>query len=138
MENRDPAAMELELLRDDGGLFKGRVIELKHDPSIMGRMENPSGYGKITGTCGETMEVYLQIRGERIEQAMFFTDGCESSRRCGSAMAELCTGLSLDEAALIGGDTILMALKDLPRGEVHCAFLAAEALHAAIHYWMVR
>lgn len=130
---------EPELFDDRGELSFGRDTKcrsFRYNPGLMGRMESPSGYGKVTGTCGKTLEVYLRIQKDRIEDAMFFTDECLSTKRCGSAVVELSRGRTLDEAALIGGDIILTLLRGLPKGEVHCAFLAAEALHAAIDDWL--
>ena len=127
--------LEPELIEDHGELSFGRdpkLHPLRYNPGLLGRMENPSGYGKVTGTCGKTLEIYLHIHKKLIEDALFFTKGGLSTRRCGSAVAELSRGRALHEAALIGGDTILRLLNGLPRGKVHCAFLAAEALHAAI------
>jgi nitrogen fixation NifU-like protein len=105
---------------------------------FMGRMAKPSGTGKITGKCGETMEIYLRIEGECIREATFYTDGCGASKACASTAVELATGKDIDEAALIGGDTLVEALKDLPKCHRHCAHLAAETLHAAIHDWIVK
>jgi nitrogen fixation NifU-like protein len=132
---------EPELTEDHRELYFGRGIKLRplrYNTRLLGRMENPSGYGKVTGTCGKSLEIYLNIQEKRIEDAMFFTDDSPTTRRCGSAVAELCTGRALEEAALIGGDTILTLLRGLPKGKVHCAFLAAEALHAALDDWMRR
>jgi nitrogen fixation NifU-like protein len=56
---------------------------------------------------------------------------------CGSVVVELAAGKDLDEAAQIGGDSVLMALGGLPEEEKHCAFLAAETLIDAIHRWMI-
>lgn len=47
-------------------------------------------------------------------------------------------GKTIDEAVEIGGDTILMVMEEVPAEDSHCAFLAAEALHAAIHDWMLK
>lgn len=105
-------------------------------PRFMGRMTDASSVGRITGPCGDTMEIYLQLEGDRIEKASFFTDGCGSSVACGSVAAELATGKECDEAGLIGGDTILEVLRGLPEEENHCAYLAAEALQIALHEWM--
>ena len=102
----------------------------------MGRMTDASYVGRITGTCGDTMQIYLQLKGDRIQKASFFTDGCGSSVACGSVAAELATGKEFDEAGLIGGDTILDILKGLPEEEHHCAYLAAETLHVALHEWI--
>jgi nitrogen fixation NifU-like protein len=132
---------EPELIEDHRELFLGRGAKLRplrYNAGLFGRMENPSGYGKVTGTCGKSLEIYLDIQEQRIEDAMFFTDDSPATKRCGSAAAELCTGRALEEAALIGGDTILTLLRGLPKGKVHCAFLAAEALHAALDDWRRR
>ncbi len=115
-----------------------KCTSLRRNAKRPEKMENPSGYGKVTGTCGKTLEIYLKIQKQVIEGATFFTDDRKLARECGSAVAELCTGLTLEEAASIGGDTILDHLGGLPKGKIHCAFLAAEALHAALRDWRRR
>ena len=114
------------------------VFSRWQNPRFMGKMTNASSVGRMTGKCGDSMEIYLLIRNDHIEEANFFTDGCGSSVACGSMAAELTRGKDLDEAAQIGGDTILEALGGLPKEEAHCAYLAAETLHVALHEWMSR
>lgn len=104
----------------------------------MVRMPDASAVGRIRGRCGDSMEIYLKIKDDRIRRASFYSDGCGSSIACGAVAAQLAAGKSIDEAALIGGDTILEVVNGLPEKECHCAYLAAETLHAAIHDWMVR
>ena len=58
-------------------------------PPCMRRMNDPTAAAWIRGQCGDTMEVYLTIRDGMIEDATFFTDGCEATMICGSAVAEL-------------------------------------------------
>ena len=101
-------------------------------------MTDASTVGRITGTCGDTMEIYLRLEGDRIHKASFFTDGCGSSVACGSVAAELATGKVFDEAGLIGGGTILEILNGLPEEEHHGAYLAAEALQVAIDEWILQ
>lgn len=107
------------------------------NPRHFGPMEDATAIGRIKGKCGDSMEIHLKIQDEIIQKASFVTDGCASSVACGSVAVELAGGKSLDEAVLIGGDTILAQLEGLPREETHCAYLAAEALHAAIHNYIV-
>ena len=128
--------VEPELFEDPGDLFRRQDIELQLDSRFMGTLENPSGFGTVTGTCGKTLEFYLHIRGERITNARFVTDGDQAAQQCGSTVAQLSTGRSLDEAILIGGDTVLKLLRGLPKSKVHCAFLATAAFHAAIQDWV--
>ncbi|MHC1724479.1 MAG: iron-sulfur cluster assembly scaffold protein [Syntrophobacteraceae bacterium] len=105
---------------------------------LLRRMENPSAAGKITGHCGETMEIYLRIAGEHITDSSFFTDGCRFSIICGAVAATLARDKTIDDAAEVGGDTILGMFQEIPEEESHCAHLAAETLHAAIHDWMLK
>ena len=108
-----------------------------HLPGNMKRMKNASCCATITGSCRETMEIYLQVEEERIRDATFYTDGCGFSKICGFVAAHLAKGKTLDEAVQIGGDTILNVFQTcVPESESHCAYLAAEALQAAIHEWM--
>lgn len=116
----------------------GGACQSEQKLRLMGRMENPTASAIITGHCGETMEMYLRIEGETIEDVRFYSDGCASSVACGSAAAEMAKGKNIDDASLIEGDTILMVLKELKPEDTHCAFLAAEALQTAIHHWMLQ
>lgn len=105
---------------------------------IVRRMEDASCRGEITGSCGETMEIFLKVEGERIIDASFFSDGCRFSVLCGWVATELARGKSMDEAIEIEADTVLSVFKEVPEQESHCARLAVETLHAAIHDWMVK
>jgi NifU-like protein involved in Fe-S cluster formation len=101
-------------------------------------MEDASCRGRVTGSCGETMEIQLRIQGETVQEATFVTDGCQFSIICGFLATQLSKGKTVDEVVQIGGDTILMSLKEVPESESHCAYLAAEALHAALHDWVLK
>jgi nitrogen fixation protein NifU and related proteins len=102
------------------------------NPLYMGAIEDADGYGRVTGTCGDTMEIFLKIEEERVKEATFRTDGCSSSTVCGSFAAELSLGKNPDEVVEISGETILEILGGLPEEDRHCAFLAAETLQVAL------
>ena len=105
-------------------------------PLYMGAMEDPDGYGRVTGTCGDTMEIFLIFERDKVKKATFQTDGCGSSTICGSFAAELSHGRSPDKIAEITGEMILDVLGGLPKEDRHCAFLAAETLHEALDDYM--
>jgi len=132
------AGLENQVIEQVGRPSGPSLLFHRQQWKFMKRMPNPSCTGKLTGKCGETMEIYLRIEGESIREASFYTDGCEASKACGSVAVELAIGKDIDEAALTGGDTVLEALKDLPECHRHCAYLAAETLHEAIHQWLLK
>jgi nitrogen fixation NifU-like protein len=96
-------------------------------------MPDADGYGMLTGTCGDTMQIFLKFENERVRQASFLTDGCGSSTICGSLAAELARFKTADELTDVTGETILQPLGRLPEEEKHCAFLAARTLQEALH-----
>jgi nitrogen fixation NifU-like protein len=105
-------------------------------PLHVGMLPNPEGYGRVKGTCGDTMEIFLRFEEDRVKKATFQTDGCGSSIVCGSFAAEIAHGRSPDEVAEITGETILDILGGLPKEKRHCAFLAAETLQEALNDYM--
>ena len=113
-----------------------RGFERWRNPQYRGVINNPDGYARITGSCDDTMQIFLKFENENVTEASFQTDGCGSSTVCGSFAAELALGKNPDELAEITGDTILELLGRLPEEERHCAYLAAEALQAALNSYM--
>jgi nitrogen fixation NifU-like protein len=105
-------------------------------PLYVGVMRDPDGYGRVTGTCGDTMEIFLRFEKDRVKEATFQTDGCGSSTVCGSFAAELAHGKSPEELTEITGEMILDVLGGLPNKDCHCAFLAAETLQEALDDYM--
>jgi nitrogen fixation NifU-like protein len=108
------------------------------NPLYMGSIDNPDGYGRVTGSCGDTMQIFLKFENDRIKEASFQTDGCGSSAVCGSFAAEMAIGKNPDEIVEITGEAILEKLGGLPKEDEHCAFLSAESLQEALHEYMIK
>lgn len=102
------------------------------------RMLDADASGRVTGGCGDTIEIYLKIQDERVLDASFFTDGCGASQICASWAVELALGRTLDQAVAVEAEDILARLEVFPEDERHCASLAAETLKQAVHAWMTR
>jgi NifU-like protein involved in Fe-S cluster formation len=82
--------------------------------------------------CGDRLRLSLRLRSGRIEAARFLAYGCPPTLACGSALAEMLEGLTLEEAARVTRDSIARAAGGLPQRKTHAAALAAETLHAAL------
>jgi len=115
--------------------YSAKVIAESSNPSNMDRMPDPDAYGIIHGCCGDTMEIYLRLNGDRIEEATFMTDGRESAIACASVLTKTVQGLSLGEAAKIKPEDLVSALDGLPAAKVHCARLTVNTLRQAIDSW---
>jgi len=108
------------------------------NPLYMGTIENPDGYARVNGICGDTMEIFLRFENDRVKEASYRTDGCGSSNVCGSFAAEMALGKSPDEILEITGDAIIEKLGGLPSAERHCALLSAKTLQEALNDYMIK
>ncbi|MFO7816876.1 MAG: iron-sulfur cluster assembly scaffold protein [Desulfovibrionales bacterium] len=108
------------------------------NPKFNGSMASPDGCARITGECGDTIEIFLKLENNTVTTASYLTDGCASSAICGSFAAELAIGKNPDELIEITGETVLDAIGRLPKEDHHCARLAAVALQEALSDYMSR
>jgi nitrogen fixation NifU-like protein len=95
-------------------------------------MPNADGFARVTGSCGDTMEIWLKANNDRVSKVTFLTDGCGPSIASGSMVTEMARGRSVREAFKISEKDVLEALGGLPEESEHCARLAADTLKAAI------
>jgi nitrogen fixation NifU-like protein len=107
------------------------------NPLYCGPLENPDSHARLTGSCGDSMEIFLKFQNGRVSDAAYLTDGCGSSTVCGSFAAEMALGKTPDELLDITGDAILEKIGRFPEEEHHCAFLAAETLQEAVNQYMI-
>ena len=95
-------------------------------------IKQPDGYGKRTGDCGDTVEMYLAIRNGRIQSVSFETNGCLSTHACANTVAELTEGKKVEAAWEITPENVIDYLETLPPENHHCAELAAGAFYLAL------
>jgi nitrogen fixation NifU-like protein len=107
------------------------------NPLYMGHMKDPDGHARVTGGCGETIEMFLKFDNDRVTEASFQTDGCSSSKASGSFAAEMSLGKTPDELLEIRGEDILERMGGIPDADQHCAFLAAASLYEALDDYMI-
>jgi nitrogen fixation protein NifU and related proteins len=95
-------------------------------------IKNPDGYGKRTGVCGDTVQLFLTIRDNRIQSISFDTDGCMNTNACCNTLVHLAEGKTIEEAWKITPEAIVNYLETLPLENTHCAELTAGALYLAL------
>ncbi len=131
------AELQRQIIEQARALYSAKVIEEFYNPKNLGRMSVPDARGIVHGWCGDTMEVYLRLNGDRIREAAFMTDGCGPTVACGSMLTTMARGMSLEEAGQITPEDLLAALDGLPEESIHCAELAVSTLREAIGDWHV-
>jgi len=109
-----------------------KYLEMALNRERLGRLEHPDGYGKTTAECGDTIEVFLNIRNGRIASACFDADGCLHTIACANTVMSMAEGRTAAQAWGIKPEQVLDYLETLPLKEVHCAELAVGALRLAL------
>lgn len=97
------------------------------------------GYGKKTGDCGDSVEIFLEIREGRITRFRYQLDGCLHTNACCNMLASMTEGRPAAEAWEISPEKVAACLETLPSDHFHCAELAVGTLYLAlISYQEVR
>lgn len=95
-------------------------------------MKDPDGYGKNTGTCGDTVEMFLAMRNQRIARVSFRIDGCAHTLACAAAVARFAEDRTLREAWEITVEEVIAHVGNLPPEFENCAEVAVGALYLAL------
>jgi nitrogen fixation protein NifU and related proteins len=96
------------------------------------RLQNPDGYGKRTGECGDTVEMFLCIKRDHIQSVSFDTDGCINTNACANAVSHLSEGKTIEDAWQITPEDVIEFLETLPEENYHCAELAIGVFYMAL------
>ncbi|MEW6258570.1 MAG: iron-sulfur cluster assembly scaffold protein [Thermodesulfobacteriota bacterium] len=109
-----------------------KFLEMAFRTDKMETMAKPDGFGRKTGDCGDTVEIYLKLNDERIETASYGLRGCLNTAACANAVIEMIEGRTIDEAWEIGPEAVAEYLETLPPDHFHCAELVVGALYLAL------
>ena len=67
------------ILEDARNIYSETVIDHAMNPRNVGVMQDADGFARVTGPCGDTMEVWLKVDSDAIAGTSFMTDGCVTS-----------------------------------------------------------
>jgi NifU-like protein involved in Fe-S cluster formation len=120
----------------------GELITLSYSEAFKDHLAHPRNAGELTDAntvaeetnpaCGDRLRLSLLVRDGRIVTARFLAYGCPPTLVCGSALAEILEGMSVEDALKLTRKEIVNAVGGLPPRKQHAAALAIETLRAAI------
>ena len=129
--------LSVSILSKPRSLDRG-VEGLINDPKYFGRLNDPDASAYLQGPCGDSMEFYLIINGNRIDTAHYYTEGCYATRACAAMVAKLAYKKTIREALRISAGDVTQKLKGLPESHLHCSILAVSTLYRAIADYLLR
>lgn len=101
-------------------------------------LPDPDGYAKVTGNCGDTMELAFKIRRGQVMETHTWTDGCTMSRSCIDAAARLASGKDTAALEKITMMDVIDEVGSVPETHLHCAQLAEATLQRALGDYRAR
>lgn len=103
-------------------------------PRNAGELTDANAVAEATNpVCGDRMRLSLRVCDGRIKAVRFLAYGCPPTLVCGSALAGMLEGMTLEDANQLTRDEIVAAVGGLPARKKHAAALAIETLHTAIN-----
>jgi nitrogen fixation NifU-like protein len=112
--------------------YSDKAIEYFQARENIGVLEDAEQITDLTGPCGDTMKISLNIKDDRIDDAKIQVLGCPGAVASGCAVVKLAKGKSLEEAGKIDMEVLYKDLEKLPDKKVHCARLALKTLQKAL------
>ena len=109
-----------------------RFIAHVNAPENVGRLAEPDGQAKGIGTCGDSMEIFLTVRDNRIKEIKHTPNGCAFTVACASAVTKLAKGHALKDCLKLTPEDVADELGGLPDDHRHCAVLAVNTLGEAL------
>ncbi|MBL7110656.1 MAG: iron-sulfur cluster assembly scaffold protein [Bacteroidales bacterium] len=119
-----------DLLKDAG--YSNKAIEYYTKKVNVGKIVNPSVELSYTGSCGDTMKMYLTIDSDVIKEAKFEAIGCAGAFSAGSALLEMIKGKYLIEAENINTEDIIEHLGGVPDTKIDCVRLAIKTFEKTL------
>ena len=98
----------------------------------MGQIADADITSEMTGTCGDTMGIYIKTENGLVEDAKYQVMGCAGAISAAMAVVDLIKGKDLEYARSIDDGTVFKVLKEIPVKKHHCIQLAVKTLHKAL------
>jgi nitrogen fixation NifU-like protein len=124
------AAAVHKMLAESG--YSDKAISYFIEKPHMGAIPDADQTSQMTGTCGDTMGVYLKIDNGIIKDARYEVMGCAGAISAAMAAVDLIKGKSLEEAKKLNDGDIFRVLKEIPAKKHHCIQLAVKTLQKAL------
>jgi nitrogen fixation protein NifU and related proteins len=114
-------------------MYSAQVLEHFEHPRNAGTVDGADAAVRVENpACGDVLELTVKCADGTIEEIRFLAKGCVASMACGSALTELVSGKTLNEAKWLTRDDVVRAVGGLPRASEHASHLAIDALRALL------
>ncbi len=121
-------------------IYQEKLIDNYENPRNYGVIEDPSARARLENlSCGDSIEVFLKIQDEKIEDIKFSGEGCSVAVASMSVLSEFVKNKTIDDILKINLEKIVELLGvELTLSRLKCAGLGLETLKKAIGDYLER
>jgi len=112
--------------------YSKKAIQYYIEKPHMGSIPDAEVTSEMTGTCGDTMGIYVKMNDHNIQDAKYEVMGCAGAVSAAMAAVDIIKGHSLEFARQLNDGDIFKVLEEIPVKKHHCIQLAVKTLHKAI------
>ncbi len=116
--------------------YSQQAIQYYIEKPHMGSIPDAELKSQMTGTCGDTMGIYVKMNNGTIQDVKYEVMGCAGAISAAMAAVDLIKGHSLEFARHLNDGDIFKVLEEIPVKKHHCIQLAVKTLHKAIDEYL--
>ena len=114
-------------------MYSERVLEHFQHPRNAGDLPGADASVQVENpACGDILRLAAKLRDGKLLEVRFLARGCVAAVAAASALTELLTRRSLEEAQALRPKDVLAALGGLPNESQHASHLAIDATRALV------
>jgi nitrogen fixation protein NifU and related proteins len=114
-------------------MYSSQLLDHFQNPRNAGDVDNPSAAVQIENpACGDVLRLSVRVDAGSIAAVRFRAKGCVPAMACGSALTELISGKTLDDARRVTREELVDCVGGLPDASTHASHLAMDALAALL------
>lgn len=130
-EQKQDVALIEKMLAGSG--YSQRAIRYFIEKPHMGEIPDADQVSELTGTCGDTMRIWLKIEDGVIRDARYQVLGCPGAVASAMALVDLIRGKKIAEACKLNEGDVFRLLENLPDQKNHCIELAVKTFQKALN-----
>jgi nitrogen fixation protein NifU and related proteins len=115
-------------------MYSAHLLDHFQNPRNAGDIPEADAVAEIENpVCGDVLRLSLKIKDGRISEIRFKAKGCVPTMACASALTELASGKTIEDAKSLDRDCLIAAVGSVPQASIHAAQLALDTLSAALN-----
>ncbi len=115
-------------------MYSAQLLDHFQNPRHTGEVSEPDAVAQVENpVCGDVLRLTARIKEGKIEEVRFKAKGCVPAMACGSALAELLHGRTVNEAAVLRREDLVKLVGGVPEASTHATHLAMDALARLLH-----